>query len=67
MPYVFVDYSDGRFTCKAMNEETYRARRLRGEVVSYLSDGAYAAYLNHLNQDEVFQDLLNRLGEEKHG
>lgn len=64
MPYITLDYRDGRYTVWTMTEDEADRGMQQGQDFAHVTDTVFAAWQAHQNQDEVYQALWRTLDNE---
>lgn len=65
MPYLHLDWSDGRYWTRLLSEEEATKCEELGITVAYLEDAAYETYLRDCERDAIWQVLWRAISNEQ--
>ena len=65
MAKIHLDWSDGSYSTRLLNDEEAAECEALGIVVAYLEDSVYDVYLRHCTQDHVWQSFWRAISNEQ--
>ena len=65
MPYLHLDWSDGRYSTRPLSDEEAAKCEELGADVAHLEDDIYAAYLRDCDRDAIWQALWRAISNEQ--
>ena len=66
MPYLHLDWSDGRYSTRPLSDEEAAKCEELGIAVAHLEDGIYEAYLRDCDRDAIWQALWRAIRNEQY-